>query len=275
METVAEHHIEPAVAAPPPRTARLPLGTNLLLLVAALLFALFVAAGLRALGEAAKLAWLGIGGKTVAARITDVQTAPSAIKGQPARQMGLRYEWTPPDGRRQLRRGFARLYDPDEAGDGGFAGARPPRPRIAPKPFRVGDTFALRVAPWPGQSLTHPWSPPPTGKLFFLTLSGGLVIGVSLLLLRRIARWRRSRLHLLRHGLAAVGTIVHKHANADDSLRYFVRYGFAAAEGKAHEVEEQCGADEWRGFEVGQPVTVLYDPARPDEASLYALIGKK
>lgn len=273
METVAEHHIEPAIAGPPPRTARLPLGTNLLLFVAALLFTLFVAAGLRALGEAAKLAWLGIGGKTVAARIMQVQTAPSAVKGQPARQTGLRYEWTPPDGGQ--RRGFARLYDPDEAGDGGFAGARPPRPRVSPKLFRVGGTFALRVAPWPGQGLAHPWSPPPTGKLFFLALSGGLVIGVSLLLLRRIARWRRSRLHLLRHGIAAVGTIVHKHANADDSLRYFVRYGFVAGiNGETQEVEEQCGADEWRAFEVGQPVTVLFDPAHPDEASLYALIGK-
>ena len=282
METIAEHHIEPEVASPPPRAARLPWGTSALLGVAVLLFGLFLCGGARALLEAAKLAWLGVAGRTATATVIAIQTAPSAFAGRPGRQVALRYRVRSPYPPHVTLTGGARLYDAEAADGPGSPSPddgpqrRFPRASTAvPRPplFKVGDALPLRFAPWFGGPISHPWSPPPTGKMLFLSLSGGLVVCVSLLLLRRIARWRRHRLHLLREGVATVGTIVHKHANTDDSLRYFVRYGYSAG-GEACEHEEQVSADQWKALEVGQPVTVLYDPAEPTEAGLYQLMGR-
>jgi len=277
METVIEHRIEPAVAAPPPRLIRLPFSTTALLIGAALLLLTFVAGSARALLEAGQLVWVGMAGRTVTARVTEAQTEVLP-KGAP----------TP------LRTRFIYAFDIDHATRTGSAiqyslppadDPQPPARTLRPQspapppplpPAKVGDTFPLRVAPWFGRLLYHPWQTPPTGKILLLFLSGALVAVVSLLLLRRLLRWHRARLFLLRQGLATVGTIVHKHAQTEDSVQYFLRFGYAVEpNGEARETAEQVSADNWRTFEVGQPVTVLYDPAHPDNASLYALIGRK
>ena len=104
-------------------------------------------------------------------------------------------------------------------------------------------------------------------------LSGGLVLAVSLLLLRRLLRWTGSRLHLLRCGAATIGTITHKRSESEDMVRYFLRYGYGG--GPEGGREEQVSADQWREFQVGQPVTVLYDPDNPAQAGLYALISRR
>lgn len=279
METVIEHVIEPKVAGPPPRRIRLPLSTNLLLLAAVLLFALFIYGGSRAFLEAWKIAWLAMTGRTVAARVQNVLTEPSPLKNQPARQAGLRYTYTLPFGPdRTPQTGIARLEAP-EAGDPqrqpeNLPGARQDSaaPPAVPT-FHVGDTLPLRCAVWLGQPLVYPWQSPPTGKVIFLMLCGGLVIGISALLLRRILHWRQHRLRLLQQGIATTGTIVHKDARAEDAPRYFIRYGYAAGT-ELHEREEQVSIEQWKSLEVGQPVTVLYDPERREDASLYVLVGK-
>ncbi len=279
METVAEHLIESEIAGLPPRRARLPFSTSALLFVAVLLFGLFLYGGLRSLWEAAKLAWVGVAGHTVTAHVTQIDTVPSPTKGQPPVQVGLHYTYRlSPDDKTHVD--YARLYQPQEDANSTGNGLMP-RNRTeagAPTPtpvhqFKENEPLLLRFAPWPGGPISHPWSPPPYGKMLFLALAGSLVIGVSALLLLRIVRWRRRRLHLLQSGIATVGTIIHKHASADDALRYFLRYGYAV-DGTGREQEEQCNSDQWKLFEVGQPVTVLYDPAQPEESSLYALLGK-
>jgi len=264
-EPIAEHHLEPEVASPPPRRAQLAFGTNLLLAVAAFLFAIIFYGGLRALGEGLKLTWVAAAGKSITAKIIKVEAAP-VQSGQAARQAGVRYAYSDLNGR--SRQAYARLYAPDSAG--GVLEGR--AAKAAPTPvFHVGDRLLLRAAPWPGGAIMHPWSPPPTSKILFLCIAGLLVSGVSALLMRRILRWRQHRLHLLRNGVATIGTILHKKSNADDSLRYYLHYGYAA-DGIPQEREEQCSPEQWKTLEVGQSVTVLYDPKQPAESGLYLLL---
>jgi hypothetical protein len=278
MEIVIDHQIEPVVAAPPPRAAQLPASTNILLLAATLLFGLFIYGGSRALVEAWKLAWLGVMGHPIAAQVTQVLTATSQVKGAPDQQIGLRYSYTLPFGPdRTLQTGVAHLMTPDVNDT-----TRPqePLPRSGQKTvlpnipvFHIGDRLPLRGAEWLGRPLVYPWQAAPTGKVVFLLLCGGLVIGISVLLLRRIVRWRGHRLRLLRYGVATTGTIVHKEARAEDAPRYYLRYGYAV-ETEPREHEEQVSIEQWKRLDIGQPVTVLYDPECPDDAGLYLLIGR-
>ncbi len=273
METLLEHVIEPDVAAAPPRRTSLPGGTNLLLLAAILLFALFIYGGLRALEEAAKLAWMGVAGRTVSAQVSQVQTDSNPPKGQAPRQTGIQYAYVFPFGDVRARStGVARLETGPADGSGDpVAGPAPIKARLAAPTFHVGDQFPLRCAVWLGRPLVFPWQAPPTGKMVFLFLCSGLVISISVLLMRRLLRWRTHRLRLLQHGVATVGTILHKQARAEDAVRYFVRYGYAAG-AMPREHEEQVSQDQWGRLEVGQPVTVLYDPDATGNAGLYALI---
>jgi len=140
--------------------------------------------------------------------------------------------------------------------------------------IKIGDALPVRCAAWLGRPLSSPWTPEASGRIAFLMLSGGLIIGISVFLLRRLLGWRRHRLHLLRAGIATVGTIIDKEARAEDTPRYFVRYGYAAGSVPI-EREEQLSMEQWKEFEIGQPVTVLYDPEKTEDAGLYALLGRK
>lgn len=262
MEAVLEHAVEPPVAAPPPRRIRLPPRLAGLLAVAGLLLGLFLLGSGRALWEAGKLLWIGAAGHTIQGYVVAIQTEPSPEKGQPSLPVAIRYAADVPgaDGAIQHRTGWIGLEQP-----------RPGSP-ARPAAYRLGLPVPVRYAPWFGGVASHPWRPSPAGRITSLLLSGGLVGLVSLLLARRLTWWTRERLHLLREGVATVGTITHKRTEADDMLRYFLRYGYAPAPGDGREREEQVSMEQWKEFEVGQPVTVLYDPDRPEQAGLYALI---
>lgn len=269
METVADHEIEPEIAAPPPRTAGLHPSVNLLMLAACLLFALFLYGGGRALWEAVKLGWVAVAGRTVTAHVQDVRTEPASVKGQPPRQTALQYAFTSPtDGSVQSR--WMRLGGGDEASAGPM---RSPSGATPVPVVHVGDALPVRCAAWPGGGLSYPWTKEAPGRIVFLTLSGGAIIVISVLLWRKLGYWRRQRLRLLRHGIATAGTILHKEARAEDAPRYFIRYGYASGDGP-HEREEQVSQEQWKTLEVGQPVTVLYDPDHAEEAGLYTLVRR-
>ncbi len=271
METVSEHPIEREVAAPPPRAARLPLGVNFLILAAGLMFALFIGGGGYALLEAAKLGWVSAAGRTVTARVAEIRTEASEVKGQPARQTALRYVFTSPFDRSTQSR-WLRLDRADNSQTG--MPMSQGRGKPAPPPFvHVGDPIPVRGAAWLGRPLFYPWTAEAAGRIVFLMLSGALIVGISLFLLRRLLTWRRHRLHLLRAGIATVGTIVDKEARSEDTPRYFVRYGYEAASAP-QEREEQVSMEQWKEFEIGQPVTVLYDPDRTEDAGLYTLVRR-
>ena len=265
MEAVIEHTLEPELAGPVPRRLHLPLRVRLLLLVAGLLLGLFVLGSARALWEGVKLSWLAEAGRSFSGKIVEIQTEPAPAKGQKPRQTAIRYRAVvagPHGGRAQT--GWIVLAEPPQPLSAEH------RPVPAAPSFRLGQPFPLRAAFFGDAVLCQPWGPSPGSRIWTLFLSGGLVLAVSLLLLRRLLHWTGSRLRLLRRGTATVGTITHKRSESEDMVRYFLRYGYRG--GPDAGKEEQVSADQWREFQVGQPVTVLYDPAAPEKAGLYALI---
>lgn len=258
METVLEHPLEPEIAQPPPRHARLPGRRVFLLTVAFLLLGLFILGSGRALWEAGKLAWLAGRGTTVTGHIVAIHREPSLNKDMAPRPVAVRYSVDFPR-RRQDERGVHR------SGWIGWGQSEKGLPQL-------GQPLPFRHARWFGEDYGYPWQPVPSGRLASLVLSGGLVMLVSLLLLSRLTQWLKNHLSLLREGVATVGTIIHKRAAAEDIVRYFVSYGYAAAPGEGCEREEQVSQEQWQQFEVGQPVTVLFNPAHPEQAGLYALM---
>ncbi len=271
METLSEHRVEPEIAMPAPRRTRLPLRVTLLLAVAILLLGIFVAGSGRALWEAVKLSWLAGAGRTIAAHIIKIQTEPSEVKGQPPHQIGIRYACDLPGSQGAVHReGWIGLGEKPPLG-----GPTPGKPASEPPPFELNQTLPIRSVSWFGQVVSQPWLPGAGGRILTLFFSGGLVLLVSLLLTRRLLRWMGERLHLLRQGTATVGTITHKRTEAEDMVRYFLRYGYSSGSGDGREHEEQVSMDQWKLFQVGQPVTVLYDPDEPKRVGLYALITHK
>ena len=272
MEALIEHVLEPELTGPAPRRVRLPLRVLLLLFVAALLLGLFVLGSGRALWEGVKLSWLAGAGQTINGKIIQIRTEPSPPKGQAPRQTAIRYagDIPSPQGVRH-QTGWIALGDPSA-----LPGAEMTRDKPhAPPRFLLNQSFPLRHASLLGMNACQPWGPDPAGRIFPLFLAGGLVLAVSLLLLRRLLRWVQSRLHLLRQGTATIGTITDRRSEAEDMVRYFLRYGYADSAAQGRSREEQVSAEQWREFHVGQPVTVLYDPEQPDHAGLYALIAQK
>ena len=276
METVSEHVLEPRIAGPSPRAAYLSFGSNALLTASLLLFTVFLCGGGWALTEAARLGWLAAAGRTVQAQVVAIDTQPSPMPGQPPVQTSLRYQYRLPsvDAAQTAVVLLAAPHPLDSTPLSGI-GPAPTRP-LPPQIFHVGDPLPLRCAVWPGHPILMLWPADAGLKIVFLALSGSLIVIVSVLLMRRIGGWWQRRLHLLRQGIATVGTVTHKHAQAEDSPRYYVRYGYAwpapPAAPEHHEHEEQVTAEQWRRLEVGQPVTVLYDPAQPETAGLYMLL---
>ena len=265
MEVLAEHKLEPELTAPVPRPLHLPLRGLLLLLVATLLLGLFVLGSARALWEGAKLSWLAGAGQTINGKIVEIRTELMEAKDQPPRQTALRYAVDIPGSRGlQHRTGWIVLGEPPV-----LPNRRPPQSEPV---FQVGQPFEVRYASLLGLTFCQPWGPGFGSRIITLFLAGGLVLVVSLFLLRRLLRWSFSRLHLLRQGTATVGTITHKRSEAEDMVRYFLRYGYADASAQVQDREEQVSVEQWRRFHVGEPVTVLYDPAHPAHAGLYALI---
>ena len=271
MEAIAEHRLEPELLLPTPRRLRLPWRTSLLLSVAALLLGFFVLGSSRTLWEGAKMLWLDGAGHTVSGKIVAIRTTHS-LKGQLPAQAAICYEVDVPGPQEvQHRRGWVALGAPAPATGLESEAAKPqPAPR-----FFLGQPFPLRCASFFGVLVCQPWGPSPGSRTAALLLAGGLVLLVSLRLLRRLSRWAGSRLHLLRHGTATVGTITHKRSETEDMARYYLRYGYAAGSAVGQDREEQVSTDHWREFHVGQPVTVLYDPGDPGHAGLYALIAPR
>lgn len=267
METLSEHVIEPALAAPP-RPAPLTVRLTTLLVLATLLLGLFGLGGLRAVWEAGKLGWLVGAGRTVPGTVTRIETLPNPDKTAPPVPTGLWYTVTLPGPHGVFQRmGWISL-----AGEPALPGG-PARALPAPVPaVHLGQTLPVRYAPWFGSVLSQPWAAAPGNRIATLLFIGVLVLLVTARLARRILLWLRGHLHLLRHGQATVGTITDKRTEVEDAARYFLTYGYSAS-GEGREREEQVGAEQWKLFQVGQPVTVLYDPARPAHAGLYMLMG--
>ena len=267
METLSEHIIEPALAAPPPRVALLSLRLRMLMVLAGLLLGLFAIGGLKSVWEAGKLGWLAGAGQTGVGTVTRVDTQPGADKNAPPVPIGLWYTVRLPGSHGSFSRtGWISL-----AGDPVLPGG-PARALPAPVPdVHIGQTLPVRHAAWFGDVLSQPWSASPGSRIGTLLFIGLAVLLVTGLLARRLLLWLGGYLHLMRNGQATVGTITDKRTEVEDAARYFLTYGYSAG-GEGREREEQVGAEQWKLFQVGQPVTVVFDPASPAHAGLPVLM---
>lgn len=276
METLTPHTFEPAVSGPPPRHLSPPPGQRLLVGLALLLFALLLCGSVGALLQAAKLSWVGLTGQRVVARITAIETVPGTAGSAPAIQTAVHYAV------RDALHPSAFVQTGTLTLGPSAAPQSTPLAPIGPLPartlptaqFHVGEMVTLRRARWLGQTLLLPWPSDPGGKIAFLAFCGALLAAVCGLLIRKLWQWSAGRAFLLKHGVATVGTITHKRAQAEDAALYFVRYGYGDTQSppSSFEHEEQVTPGQWKRLEVGQPVTVLYDPARPDVSGLYTLL---
>ena len=272
-EQVREHEIEAAMSVVPPRKTTLPLRTFSLLAVASVMLLLLMYGGSRAILEAAKLAWLGIRGTSVTATITHVGASGQVDSSGRLLKDAFIYRINGPAPRGISRTGTVLLSTmgaPQES----VPTAQLQHAKVDARPtFHVGQALEFRAGTWMGRPMIHPWNPSPIGTAAFLGLSGIVVMLVSLYFLTRVVRWILRRVILLSYGQAVVGTIVHKYSSADESPKFYVRYGFASDEDPVgHEHEEQCNLGQWKQFEVGMPVTVLYDPRNVFRSGIYKLI---
>lgn len=272
-EQVREHVIEAAVFGRPPRKTTLPLATFSLLAVASLMLLILMYGGSRAVLEATKLTWLGIRGRPVTATITHVGTSGQVDTfGRPMRDaFEYRLNGEPPAG---ISRTGTVLFAPASSPQESVSANQLQLAKLAERPtLNVGQTLEFRTGTWMGRPMMHPWNPSPLRTMAFLGVSGIVVMLVSLYFLTRVVRWVLRRVTLLSYGIAVVGTIVHKYSSADESPKFYVRYGFASGEDPAgREHEEQCSIGQWKQFEVGMPVTVLYDPRNVFRSGIYKLI---
>lgn len=265
MEALTEHSLEPALQADVPRRLSLPLRERLLLAVALLLLALFTLGGCRALWEGGELAWLAGSGRSVTGRIVEIRSDPPLSEGKAGLQTAVRYAVSlpGPDGPRLFSEWATQPAS--SAAETGRAAGTPQ--------FFLGQPLPLRSARFLGLTVCRPWDSSAGARILSLLLAGGLILAVSLLLLRRLLRDTGKRLSLLRRGTATIGTVLHKRTESEDMVRYFLCYGYADSAAQRREREEQVSAAQWQMFSVGEPVTVLYAPAHPETAGLYALLG--
>jgi hypothetical protein len=272
VEAVIAHQIESEVAGPPPRrNAHLPWGTQALLALAGALAVLLFLGGARALEEAGRLAWVGLWGRPATARVVSFEMSPKSID-HPSQPLGFQYAYHDPFTGRLVQAHAILEQEPDPSGDPALGTGVPEKPAPLPRLF-VGQQVALRVAGGPAHEIVDFWSPAPWGKGVFLALCGLVVMGVGVRLTWALVHWRHVRVHLLQSGQAVIGTVIHKRTDVQDAPHYYLRYGYiTAGAGEICEHEERVSQEQWQRFEIGEPVTVLYDPGQPAKCGLYALM---
>jgi hypothetical protein len=79
---------------------------------------------------------------------------------------------------------------------------------------------------------------------------------------------------LAKYGWAAGGEIARKFSRRGRlGSSHFVEYTYLDAQGVRRHTSQEASYDQWRGINVHDPVTVLYNPRRPTEAAIYELLG--
>jgi hypothetical protein len=270
LETVIPHEVEPEVAGPTPRKARLPWSTELLLLLSFALTLLLLVGGARAVFEAGRLAWAAAAGRHVQARLVEIDTVLGPDK-TPV-QTGAHYMYIDPYNGKTVTR-YTPVDNAVDTEESSSQGLGITTKRVPARLLHVGDPLSLRIIGGPDHQKIYFWTESPWGKGVFVALCGIAVMAVGVRLLLILTRWRSARTRLLRDGQAVVGTIIDKPTDFNDTPRYYLRYGYATTDAlEPREHEEQVNHEQWKRFEVGQPVTVLYDPQTAERAGLFALM---
>jgi hypothetical protein len=237
------------------------------------LFSAIILGGALATYEAGQIAWLAIAGKRVTAHITHVDQVPPA--SQAARRYGITYAFDQHFGDARTPRTGYGWVDLPSATDSNNVPETPGRTTAhATAPiYHEGDLLVFRYATLGGRVVMHPWSTPPYGKMVLLAAIGITLMTVGAVFLRRLDRWHRRRMRLLRHGIAVTGSVVSKRVDGLEG-KYYLTYSYLVRNDAAvREREEQCTPGQWKLFNEQDPVTVLYDPDKVECVGLYKLLA--
>ena len=280
--------LEPGATPPPPRPVTTSVRARMLLICGAVLFSVIFLGGVVAVVEAGQILYLAAAGQRITAHITHVDTSKSANE---TNRVGITYTFDRPlpgsmvpetqyGWSDQPNPSTTEHYDqahPDQAQASQSAGHKdqaPPKPAASPAPlYKPGDRLVFRYAIIGGRIVMHEWSTAPYGMLFLLTAIGLTLMTVGALFVRRLYRWHRRRMRLLRDGIAVTGAVVSKRVDGLEG-KYYLTYSYLRrTEPTVSEREEQCTPGQWRQFAEQDPVTVLYDPDRADMVGLYKLLA--
>jgi hypothetical protein len=273
-EIIKDYKVEPELMAPPPRRLFLPLGTRVLFASAVLLIILFFYGGCLLLFNSAQLVYVAVTGKTAVAHIIRIDSVPSGDLKQSVVETGIAYQFDSPfPNNRPPQVQYSKINLGEVPYDIQDYLHRRRKGAFDIPDYHIGDPLLFRYTKWHGRTILHPWNRPPYAKIAAMSAMGMAVITVGFVIMRRLLHWRKGGLRLMRHGVATPGTILHKRSDTSEVPRYYVLYGFELTEsGGTRQREERCTIDQWKKFDVGQTVTVLYDPADTSVAGLYPLL---
>jgi len=264
--------LEPEATPPPPRSVNISLRSRLLLFCGAILFTAVIFGGAMAVVEAIEMGWLSTAGTPLTARITNVETPASPASTSSGGHYAITYTYDQVvPGRALPQTGVIRFDVPAPPGASNAPG-RSPAAQPVPK-YRAGDILHFRYAMIAGRPIAQPWSSPPYRNISLLIAMGATLMLVGGVFLVRLSGWHRRRISLLRDGMAITGNIVKKRFDNLEGKCY-VAYSYRAhSDPVIREREEQCTPNQWKRFEEGDAVTVLYDPKQPATVGLYRLLA--
>jgi Protein of unknown function (DUF3592) len=135
----------------------------------------------------------------------------------------------------------------------------------------IGDPVQVRVWPaWPGPSaaiedpvLARSWSD--VCFFGFAVLVNGILILLVGGLLRKARIWR----NLARCGIATVGRITDKRVERGKVNTLLVDYRYKSSDGTERDGTQALNKNDYDALQVGQAVTVLFDPLNPKSSIIY------
>jgi len=264
--------LEPGATPPPPRPVSTSPRARLLLICGALLFFAIFCGGIIAMVEAGQILFLAAAGHRIVAHITHVDTPTVA---QATSRIGITYVFDHPvAGGRLPQTQYGWADRPTPASTEHYPDQGHPSTSTPTVPtYHTGDRLIFRYAVVGGHVILHEWASTPYGMLLLLTAIGLTLIGVGALFMRRLLRWHRRRMRLLRHGLAVTGAVVSKRVDGLEA-KYYLTYSYLTrTDTTLKEREEQCTPGQWKLFAEEEPVTVLYDPDQTSTVGLYKLLA--
>ena len=137
---------------------------------------------------------------------------------------------------------------------------------------KVGDAVQVRVWPfWPAASATI--DEPTLARSWndvcffgFVTLWDGILI-LAVFYLTRLGLCQRN---LARHGIATIGSVTDKRVGQHKGPVFVVSYRFKRSDGAECDARMDVQKADYDALNVGEPITVLYDPHHPETNVLYS-----
>jgi hypothetical protein len=100
--------------------------------------------------------------------------------------------------------------------------------------------------------------------LLFAAMWNGMLVWMVWMVLRDAQSWRR----LASHGTAVLGRITDKQMVHSRGWKYILTYRFPG-DGAEQEATMWVRRRDFEAIQVGQPVTVVFDPADPKNSLIY------